>query len=350
MQSSKFQFRSVCLLAIILSLIMSFSVFAQDTVPFGEPTEGEFTGDPTVYTVDATAGQLIVVRMESEAIDSYVSVEQDGKELASDDDSGGYPDALLAYVAQFDGTYDIVATDGAYTPGEGAYMITIDVIDPSMVEQESSVTLEADAEGSPALYAVFGAGAGDVVDVWATTTGEDDVEMTLYGVDGVQIESDDDDGYDNNALIRRVILPKDGLYLVKVEQSWSDELLFEAVEVKIGASEQLYLSAEPQELVLGDAEGQIGTEVYTVDIEVGKTYRFIVTIESIPDEEAGIHMELLDTAFFFSPDIDVQHSTGVTWDFLANSSGTIRLDVHPTFFGTDISSIDYTIAMEVLEN
>jgi hypothetical protein len=343
------KFRSTMLLAIVLLLISSISVIAQDTVTFGEATELDYEAEPLVYSLEASAGQLIIVLMQSEDFDAFLAIEQDGNELATDDDSGGYPDALLAYVAQEDGSYDIVAKSYFADSDEGAFTLTIDVIDPESVNQGGSVTLEAGADGAMAMYSVFEAAAGDVVDVWAASATDEDVEVTLFGVDGGQIEADDDDGAGNNALIRRVVLNDDGLYLVKVEHSFSDTLLLEAVDVTIDSTEQLFLSTDPQELILGNAEGQKGTEVYTVDVSAGTTYRFIVTIESMPDDEGGIVMELLGTSFFFDPELEVQHSVGVTWDFLAAASSTIRLDIHPNFFGRDISSIDYTIAMEVIE-
>lgn len=347
MLNSKSRFLVLLFLTLAMILMLGFIVSAQD-VTLGEAMEGQFSGEPVVYSIDASAGQLIIAAMQSDDIDSQVSIEQDGKELASDDDGGGWPNALLSYVVQEDGSFNILAKDSSYTPGEGAFTITIDVLDPVVASMDEAVNLEVDAEGSQAVYTVFKAAAGDVVNVLAGSAGEEDVEVTLYGVDAQVIETDDDDGPGDNALLRRVVLHDDGLYLVKVNQSYDDPLL-ENVNVTVESTEQLFLSSEAQDLVLGDAEGFYGTEVYTLDVEAGKTYRFIVTIEPMPDEEAGINMELLNTSFFFDPELDVQHSTGVTWDFLAHATNTITVDVHPTFFGTDISSIHYTIALEVIE-
>jgi hypothetical protein len=102
-------------------------------------------------------------------------------------------------------------------------------------------------------------------------------------------------------------------------------------------------------MVLGDGEGQHGTEVFTVDVEAGITYSFFVTIESMPDDTSGIEIELLDTEFFFEPELDTMHMTAVAWSWLSNTTGQIRLNVHPNFFGTDIEIINYTISMEVSE-
>jgi hypothetical protein len=110
-------------------------------------------------------------------------------------------------------------------------------------------------------------------------------------------------------------------------------MIGQPVEVTIESTEQIFLSEEPQELVLGDGLGQKGTEVYTVDVTPGVTYRFIFTIESFPDDTAGISLELLDTEFFFEPELDTMHSTRVEWDWLSNSEGQIRLYFHPNFFG-----------------
>jgi hypothetical protein len=44
----------------------------------------------------------------------------------------------------------------------------------------------------------------------------------------------------------------------------------------------------------------------------------------------------------------VQHAVAASWDFIPNSSGTIRLVVHPNFFSNDLTAINYTIAMEVV--
>jgi hypothetical protein len=132
-------------------------------------------------------------------------------------------------------------------------------------------------------------------------------------------------------------------------QSYSDEGLTEPVEVTVEATEPLFLSAEPQDLVLGDGEGRAGTEIYTLDVTANTTYRFIVTIQHMPDEEVGIRMTLLDSDRFFEPELEVQHATGASWDYIPNSSGTLRLEVHPNFFSNDLTAINYTIAMEVIE-
>ena len=338
--------RHYAILALLL-FTLTWTVSAQETVTPGTPVEGAYTGEPVVYTVDASQGQLIIASMVSEAFDTYLAITDDGEEIASDDDSGESNNAILAYVAQADGTVTIEASASYFSDETGDYTLTVDVIEPAVATFDTPLTLEA-GTGAAQLYAIFEGTTGQVVNIAATSAGEEDVTVSIVGTDASEIDRDDDDGPAANALLRRVVLPADGTYLIKISQAFSDDLLIENVDLLVEATEQLFLSETPQPLMLGDGEGQIGTEVFTVEVEAGTSYRFIFTIEPLPDEEGGIKLELLDTARFFDPELDVQHATGVTWDFVPNASGTIRLDVHPTLFVTDLQSIEYTAALEVI--
>jgi len=67
------------------------------------------------WRIEARAGELIVLSMTSGDIDSLVQLGRTGPggqfyELASDDDGGGYPNALLQYQAAEGGTYEVRAT------------------------------------------------------------------------------------------------------------------------------------------------------------------------------------------------------------------------------------------------
>ena len=75
------------------------------------------------YLLQAEAGRRFEIGVTSEVFDSYVSVHRDGEEasapLASDDDSGGYPHALLRFAPDADGTYR-VRVRGFSAEAEGA--------------------------------------------------------------------------------------------------------------------------------------------------------------------------------------------------------------------------------------
>lgn len=336
-------------IALLLALLLAVtvSVSAQESISPGSTVEGESTGDPVTYTIDASAGELLIITMSSDALDSFLRVQQNGSELASDDDGAGYPDAMLAFVVPADGSYDIVA-DQAFGSDSGAFTLQVDSVTPTAVEAGGSAVLEPASDGSLALYAVLNGVEGEVVNIWANSNSDEDVSVRLVGANGEEIEEDDDDGPGRNAQLRRVVLPATGPNLIEVTTAFSSDVLMAPVELTVEATESLTLSADPQPMVLGDGEGQTGTEVYTVEMEAGTTYRFIVTIPAMPDDEGGVQMELFGTDRFFEPEIEAQHATLVAWDYTATSSGTVRLVVHPNFFSDDLHSIEYTIAMEVV--
>jgi hypothetical protein len=88
--------------------------------------EAQFYDD---YLLRAEAGQRFEIGVTSDAFDSYVSVYRDGEEadsepLASDDDSGGYPHALLRFAPETGGTYR-VRVRGFSTEAAGAYQLSL---------------------------------------------------------------------------------------------------------------------------------------------------------------------------------------------------------------------------------
>jgi len=338
------------LLVVILTLSVAAVGMAQDTITPGTPIEGTYAGEPMTYTLQATTGQLLIATLSSEEFDPEVGIGQAGAVITTDDDSGGDDNALLPYVVQADGTYEFIV-DAWSSDAAGAFTLAVEVVEPTMLPFGETITMTPPDAETLFMYGVIEATADTVVHINASSTNpetEDDMLVELIGTDAEEIERDDDDGPDDNALIRRVVLPDNGLYLVKVSSYSRDDFLIDPVEVLVEQTERLFLSEEPQEMVLGDAEGQIGTEVFFIDMEAGTTYRIIVTIPSMPDDDVGVDMRLFDTEFFFDPYLETRHTTRAVWEYTAGRSGQVRLDIHPNFFGTDISQIGYTVAMETV--
>ena len=301
----------------------------------GTPVDGTYTGEDQSYTISATAGQLFIVSLTSDDFDTTLTLNgADGTELASNDDGGEGTNSLLAYVAQTDGDFEIIV--GAWS-GEGAYTLQADVVDPVVVKVDGTASVEPD--GANPRYAVFSGVAGQVVNVWATSQGEDDLNLTLFGVDSEQIEYDDDDGPGNVPYVRRVVLPADGLYLISVE-GWFDSELTAAVDFTVETTEQLFMTADPYAVALSDDE--LGTEVFTFDATAGTTYRFTITSEM----GTGVDLELLDTGSFFDPDFEVSDGSRMTWEYAVPETGQVRVDVHPSFFSDGDS---YTFMLEVVQ-
>lgn len=325
----------IALLSLLVAITGGVSAQGGELTP-GTPVEGTLAGDPDVYSLSLTEGQLVIISMESEEFDTRVTLkDSSGAEVGTDDDSGESTNALLAFVAQGDDTYSVEA--GSFFSGEGAYTLTATLLEPSEVAAGSPVTLAA--SGELQVYAIYRGTAGEVVDIRATSVGEDDIDVAFNGVNEGEIDRDDDDGPGRNALLRRVVLPADGLYLIKSTSLFDDPFTAD-VEIAVDSTEQLFIDATPIDVTLSDDD--LGTEVFTFEASAGTVYRIIATSVN----GTGIKMELLDTDAFFTPDIESGDAVRVSWDYRASVGGTFRIDVHPSFFSEGDT---YQIWVEVVE-
>lgn len=76
------------------------------------------------YEVTLSAGKTYVIDMISKKFDAFLRLEDEqGKQLAQDDDSGGGNNARLTFIPKVDGTYRIIAT--SYGGGMGAFTLKI---------------------------------------------------------------------------------------------------------------------------------------------------------------------------------------------------------------------------------
>jgi hypothetical protein len=77
-----------------------------------------------IHTVKFAKDKAYVIDLISKDFDSYLRLEDaDGKQLAQDDDSGGFPNARIRFVAPADGEYRIIAT--TFGGGAGNYTLKI---------------------------------------------------------------------------------------------------------------------------------------------------------------------------------------------------------------------------------
>lgn len=99
-----------------------------------------------VYTVDLKANQAYQIDMKSKAIDSYLRLEDAAlKELAHDDDSGGFPDARIIFKCTTEGKYRIIAT--TFAGGTGAFNLSVkQIAEPKAVEATEIVLKDGKVE------------------------------------------------------------------------------------------------------------------------------------------------------------------------------------------------------------
>ena len=79
-----------------------------------------------MFLVDMEAGKTYQIDMKSTNFDSYLFFESpDGKLLAQDDDSGGYPDARIIHKADKTGKYRVIASHFGNGGNLGEFTITV---------------------------------------------------------------------------------------------------------------------------------------------------------------------------------------------------------------------------------
>jgi len=222
---------------------------AQDgTLVPGTPVEGTLAGGPVTYSLNLSAGQLVVISLESEAFDTILALNDSaGNELARNDDGPDGTNSLLAFLSPNDGSYAVVV-DGWNT--SGAYILTATTPDVNQIEVGASVSLPPD--GNKPLYVTFVGTAGMVINLQATSQAGEDTRLILYGTDGKELAENDDDGPGTDPSLRRVKLPGDGLYLVEVGSVFGNDLTAN-VDLVTESTELLILSETPQTVSLSEA-------------------------------------------------------------------------------------------------
>ena len=147
-----------------------------------------------VYQFEGQQGDVISIRMESDTIDSYVSLSDENTELIADDNSNSGWDAMIsAFTLPQTGIYQITASSayGDFS-ADSTYTLYLDWVDASPITVNEPIT--ATISGEP-LYFTFEPQMGDTISIFVTSDGGQldtllnlKSEYTWYGID-------DDSGY-----------------------------------------------------------------------------------------------------------------------------------------------------------
>lgn len=215
------------------------------------------------YLIRVAQGQRFEISLSSEDFDSYLAVYQadnDGEPLFTDDDGGGYPDALLRFTPPSAGDY-LVRVRGFSADSEGAYRLSMTERPPAPPEPaptrirewgDVQGVLEAgDAElDDNRLYDVysFQARSGDQLTIRLDS---DDFDAYLYVGRGVgsafeELASNDDGGSGLNSLIR-FTAPETGEFTIRASSYGSGSE--GAYVLRIGETPP---TPPPANLALGD--------------------------------------------------------------------------------------------------
>lgn len=185
---------------------------AGNTITVGESVTGTLTGESDAYVLEGEAGEYLTITLDSDQFDAYLRlIDSSGREIASDDDSGGGLNAQIGLIQlPADGRYTIVAE--SFSDEAGDYTLTVSSITLTPIEYTQTVQGRLTTNVPVAVYRFTGQ-AGDVVTISADSH-DFDAYLTLSQPDSsVSLMEDDDSGGSLNALIGPYTLPVTGDYL-----------------------------------------------------------------------------------------------------------------------------------------
>lgn len=253
---------------------LSVTLITLPTIAIGETVEGEFVGQTESYELTLAAQEPVVIELESDDFDVFLSVlDSEGVELITDDDSGEAFDALLVFVPTEAGVY-VVNVDSSL-PGRGNFELSVREGEMGeMTTEDDGATVEvanADLDAEEATYR-FEAEAGEQYAVWLSSTAFDPL-VIIRDADETPIALDDDGGSDLNALLK-FTATETGEYTLVVtsfEGEGRGEYTLGLFQVDFPRDVEYTLvdTVAIGDLIEGEADGeQLG---YTLVLEAGET-------------------------------------------------------------------------------
>ena len=166
-----------------------------------------------VYVVDFKTGRNYKIDMVSKELDSYLRLEDaTGKELAKDDDGGGFVNARVHFHCPADGGYRVICT--TFGGGTGAFTLTIqEVAVAKAVElrlKDGTAKIDGELTGMDAMDAVQTRSVCKVYVIQLAKGKAYQIDMASKDVDsylrledstGKELAKDDDSGGEHNARI-----------------------------------------------------------------------------------------------------------------------------------------------------
>lgn len=196
-----------------------------DVPPGGEIAVGQSVSgsldsgtDSASYTFEGESGQTISISASSDEFDTYLRIQdEDGNDLATDDDGGGDLDSRITlFTIPYDGLYTITVEN--YDGNAGDYTLSISAATVSSIEFGETVEGELTSDEVATAYEFEGE-EGDVIALQLSSPDFDtylslsEATDTSYAL----VENDDSGGGDvYNSSIGPFTLPVSGSYIITV--------------------------------------------------------------------------------------------------------------------------------------
>jgi hypothetical protein len=325
------------LLAVVVTLGTSTTVFAQETINIGDTVLSAKGNSPKTYTVNVSAGTILSLLLESGAFDAIVSIQDaDGIELGRNDDGGGGTNALLVLMLPKDEMVSIIVDSWNGAGGDFTLSVTEAPTTPLVYDTMTEMWFE----NENVKVFTFEGQAGDVVNIFAVSDSATlDMRLALLSPAGQIIAEDDDGGQDANPAIVRALLPMDGEYHVKLDVWWSNVPVTEDFTITIEETTLLTLDDGPITLTLSDESFKY--DVIRFDATLHQRYRLTLTAT-----ESGAYVTAeIGYDFWEAPGITLHNALQGTLDFLAPETGQMDIILR----SVDWDAVTVEIAIETVE-
>lgn len=326
----------------LLILFSAIPALAQGDIEVGDTVDGEESSEPVEYDIELEEGQVIEIAIEADW-DTYLELyDEQGNQVAYDDDGGDGLQSLLIYAVPESGEYSIlVRSFGSDTPA-GDYELSVEEIEVVDLvdggELEYGDDEEVDADDALAVEVRFEGEEGDVIDIFTTSDNYLDTTMTLLDPQGNEVAVSDN--YYGDAVLRRVELEDDGTYTIRVEGT-NGGVLDGDIEFEIELTEVITLDDGEVTVEIGD-NGDMTFINFTAEDDV--VYTLTLELDDEPDySDVSIYIlepgqNLTDYAEYT---MRMSGGTGMAYTFEAEDDGefTIRIE----YYGDDDIEVNISI-------
>ncbi len=172
-----------------IDLALDFS--QTEGLVLGIPIQGTLdSANPVAeYTFEGEIGDLVVISLESDDFDTYLTVLYDDFEYFYDDDSGVDLNSQIGPVEIFEpGTYTILA-EGFDSDAVGDFTLTVSLVAEIAIDFGETVTVTLD-ENTPQQYLRFDATVGDILQLDVSADTAEDIDFSLRDSGGYDLYSD----------------------------------------------------------------------------------------------------------------------------------------------------------------